>query len=51
MNEEQTITMISIFKEDNLFSMTTNLPYSPLLNTDNDYYTIFLADFFVSDAM
>ena len=25
---------ISIFKEDNVFSMTVNLPYGPPMNTD-----------------
>ena len=38
--------MISIFKEDNAISMTVNLPYGPPMNTDNDYYRIFLADFY-----
>ena len=33
--------MISIFNEDNVFSTTTNLPYDPLMNTDNDYYRTF----------
>ena len=28
------IIIISIFKKDNVFSMTANLPYSPLVNTD-----------------
>ena len=51
MYEEQTIKIISIFKEDNLFSMTANLPYSSPLNTDNDYYRTFIVDFFLSDAM
>ena len=32
------IIVISIFKEDNTFSKTTNLPYVPPMNTDNDYY-------------
>ena len=33
--------MISIFNEDNVFSTTANLPYGPLMNTDNDYYRTF----------
>ena len=36
------IIIISIFKEDNIFSMTANLPFSPLMNTDNDYYRTIL---------
>ena len=36
------IIIISIFKEDNVFSITASLPYSPPVNTDIDYYrTIF----------
>ena len=31
--------------------MTSDLPYSPPKNKDNDYYQTFLADIFVSDAM
>ena len=30
--------MISIFKEDNIFSITASLPYGPSVNTDIDYY-------------
>ena len=33
--------MISIFKEDNVFSMTANLPYGPPVNTDIHYYRTF----------
>ena len=34
--------MISIFKEDDVLSMTVNLPYGPPMNTDNDYHqTVF----------
>ena len=33
-----TIIIISIFKEDNVLSMTANLPYGPQMNTDTDYY-------------
>ena len=35
----------------NIFSMTANLPYSPPMNTDNDYHQTFFADFFVSDTI
>ena len=35
------IIIISIFKENNVFSMTANLPYSPPVNTDIDYYQTF----------
>ena len=28
------IIIISMFKEDNVFSMTANLPYGPPMNTD-----------------
>ena len=37
--------VISIFKEDNVFSMTANLPYCPPMNTDIDYIRLFLAFF------
>ena len=30
------IIIISIFKEDNVFSISASLPYGPLLNTDID---------------
>ena len=43
--------IISMFKEDNVFSMNVNLPYGPSMNIDNDYYRTFLSDFFVSDAI
>ena len=33
--------IISLFKEDNVFSMTANLPYSPPVNTDIDYHRTF----------
>ena len=39
------IIIIPIFNEDNVFSMSVNLPYGPPMNTDNDY------TLFVSDAM
>ena len=32
------IIIISIFKEDNVFSITASLPYGPPVNTDIDYY-------------
>ena len=32
------IIIISIFKEDNIFSMIASLPYGPPVNTDIDYY-------------
>ena len=46
------IIIISIFKEDNVFSIIVNLPYGPPVNTDIDYYQTF-SDFFmfVSVAM
>ena len=40
----QTITqgiIISIFEEDNIFSMNAYLPYCPLLNTDIDSFEAF----------
>ena len=47
------IIIISILKEDYVFSMTANLPYGPLMNTDIDYHrTFFLFSvFFVRAAM
>ena len=47
------LLIISIFKEDNVFSMTANLPYGPPMNTDIDYNQsfLFLSDFFVSVAV
>ena len=35
------IIIISIFKEDNVFSITASLPYGPPVNTDIDYYRTF----------
>ena len=35
------IIVISIFKEDNVFSITASLPYGPPVNTDIDYYRTF----------
>ena len=41
------IILISIFKEDNVFSIIASLPYGPPVNTDIDYYRNF-SDFFMS---
>ena len=38
--------IISIFKEDNILSMTINLPYSPPMHTDNDHNQIFFCRLF-----
>ena len=35
------IIIISIFKENNVFSITASLPYGPPVNTDTDYYQTF----------
>ena len=35
------IIIISIFKEDNVFSIIAILPYGPPVNTDIDYYQTF----------
>ena len=40
------IIIISIFKEDDVFSITASLPYGPLVNTDIDYYQTLL-DLFI----
>ena len=40
------IIIISIFKEDNVFSIIASLPYGPPVNTDIDYYRYF-SDFFM----
>ena len=39
------IIIISIFKEDNVFSITDGFPYGPQVNTAIDYYRTF-SDFF-----
>ena len=39
--------IISIFKEDNVFSITASLPYGPPVNTDIDYYRTFFPDLFI----
>ena len=46
------LVIISIFFEDDIFSMTANLPYRPPMNTYNDYYQTYFSDFFiVSDVI
>ena len=35
------IIIISIFIEDNVFSLTASLPYGPLVNTDIHYFRTF----------
>ena len=40
------IIIISIFKEDNVFSIIASLPYGPPMNTDIDYYQTFFFLFF-----
>ena len=42
------IIIISIFKEDNVFSMIARLSYGPPVNTDIGYYRTFFVCFFVS---
>ena len=39
------IIIITIFKEDNVFSMIASLPYGPQVNRDIDYYRTF-SDFY-----
>ena len=39
------VILISILLEDNVFSMTANLPYGPPMNADNDYYRTFFSNF------
>ena len=43
---DKKIMIISIFKEDNILSITAFLPYGPPVNTDIDYYQTF-SDVFV----
>ena len=51
-NNNNILLIISIFKEDNIFSIIASLPYSPPVVTDIDYYRTFLDFFmFVSVAM
>ena len=40
------IIIISIFKEDSVFSITASLPYGPPVNTDIDYYRTFFGLFY-----
>ena len=40
------IIIISIFKEDNVFSIIASLTYGPLVNTDIDYYQTFFGLFY-----
>ena len=40
------IIIISIFEEDNVFSITASLPYGPQVNTGIDYYQTF-SDLFI----
>ena len=44
------IIIISIFKEDNVFSIIASLPYGPPINTDIDYYRTSFFRLFVSVA-
>ena len=45
------IIIILSFKEDNVSSMTANLPNGPPMNSDNDYYRTIFSDLIVSDVM
>ena len=45
------IINISIFEEDNTFSMTANLQYGPPMDTDIDCFWTFLLRLFVSFSM
>ena len=48
----RTVIIISICKEDNVFSIIASLPYGPPMNTDIDYYrTLLFFGLFVSVAM
>ena len=40
------IIIISIFKEDNEFSIIASLPYGPPVNTGIDYYRTFFGLFY-----
>ena len=40
------IIIISIFKEDNVFSIIASFPYGPPVNTDIDYYQTCFSDFY-----
>ena len=46
------LIIISIFKENNVFSIIASLPYGPPMNKDIDYYrTLLFFGLFVSVAM
>ena len=45
LNEIGLTIIISIFEEDNVFSITAGLPYGPPVNTDIDYYRTFFGLF------
>ena len=40
------IMIISIFKENSVFSIVASLPYGPPVNTDIDYYRTLFSLFF-----
>ena len=46
-NESVIIIIISIFKEDNIFSIIASLPYGPPVNTNIDYYQTFFGHIFL----
>ena len=45
VDDDDVYIIISIFKEDNVFSMTASLPYGPPVNTDIDHYRTFFRTF------
>ena len=45
-NESLIIIIISIFKEDNIFSIIASLPYGPPVNTNIHYYQTFFGHLF-----
>ena len=42
------IIIISVFQEDDEFTMTTSLPYGHPMNTDIDYYQTFFDTYAMS---
>ena len=46
-SENVLLTDVSIFEEDNVFSIIASLPYGPPVNTDIDYYQTFFGLFYV----
>ena len=46
-NDVFIIIIISIFKEDNEFSMNASLPFGPPINTDIDYYQAYFIYLFL----